>query len=120
MPAVKDSRREQVRQATKVLQALLRTPKSRAGLIAATTKAKITRNFVYGWLTEQVRTGLVVQLKSTNPPMFQRAEFVAQELPAAGSFPSWLEPRALPMVGAAPRVYISGQLASNLEERKSA
>ena len=97
MTAVKvKSRRAQAAAAERVLTLLLRTPKSRSGLIAAVTSQKISRHFVFGWLSNQIATGLVAQLKSTRPPTFQLSTHIVQEQARAGDYPAWLEPRELP------------------------
>lgn len=85
-----------VKEADKVLRALLRTPKSREGLVAAVVNERITRNFVFGWLAEQVRTGVVVQIPNGKRRSYQ----IVGEFVAATSYetlyPSWLDPRTLP------------------------
>lgn len=101
------SRRSQVRGAEAVLQGLLRTPKTRTGLIAAVATKSISKHFVYGWLAEQVRAGAVAQLKSTRPATYQRSTHVVTELPTAGVYPAWLEPRTLPAV-VSRKVYFDG------------
>lgn len=105
-----DSKAGRLRAADKLLRRLLRTPKTRAGLIAAVTVAsKVSRNFVYGWLSENTRNGTVTVLKGTGrQPAFQISEHVVVEVAAEGAFPSWLEPRALP-VALGREVFISGR-----------
>lgn len=90
------SRRAQVAAAEKILVALLRSPKSRSGLIAAVAGKKISRHFVFGWISRQLTVGAVAQLKSTFPPMFQLSECVVEEHSAPSQYPSWLDPRQLP------------------------
>lgn len=84
------------RQAGKLLHSLLRSPKTRAGLIAAVSGSGVSKNFVYGWLSAQLRTGAVVALKSSRPLSYQIARHAVTERPAEGLYPSWLEPRTLP------------------------
>ncbi|MBT2325537.1 hypothetical protein J7E62_24695 [Variovorax paradoxus] len=91
-----NSKASKIRRAKALLEGLLRAPKSQAGLIAAAQTKGVSRNFVYGWLTNAVRTGEVVQHKSADPPTYQSAATAAAEKPAAGDYPSWLEPRGLP------------------------
>ena len=110
-------RTTQVRQANKVLLALLKTPKTRPGLIAAVSSDSISRNFVFGWLIEQVRSGVVVKLKSSHHITYQVAVTLSEEQPRAGMFPNWLEPRILPVL-ATRRVYIDGLLINTDEEEK--
>ena len=102
-----DTRTAQARQANKVLRALLRTPKTRAGLIAAVATRKISRRFVIGWLSDKQRTGAVVILKSGTYVTYQLAAYFRGEEAEAGKFPSWLEPRQLPEVSNR-QAYISG------------
>jgi hypothetical protein len=102
------SRKSVVRKADVLLSRLLRTPKTRAGLIAAIDGSGVSRNFLYGWLSDQTRTGLVATLKSTKPVSYQLASLVIAEQPPAGSYPAWLEPRTLP-ASAARRAYLNGK-----------
>lgn len=64
--------------------------------MAAVKGPGVTQNFVFGWLTEQVRTGVVTKLRSTEMVMYQVSSYVVVETPAVGTYPSWLEPRCLP------------------------
>lgn len=91
-----NSKASRLRKAKALLQALLRAPKTQAGLIAASQTKGVTRNFVYGWLANALRTGEVVKHKSSAPPTFQLAATAATEKPSAGIYPTWLEPRGLP------------------------
>jgi hypothetical protein len=109
------TRKERRERAEALLKALLRTPKTRAGLIAAAiTQEGITKNFVYGWLTEASRTGIVTMLKSTNPVQYQLTSHIVIEKPAEGFFPTWLEPRDLPSVDRR-RIYIDGKAVQQLQ-----
>jgi hypothetical protein len=90
------SRREFARKANALLLGLLRTPKTRAGLIAALSGG-LGRNYVYGWLSERVRDGTIVELKTCKPPAYQVATAVIFEQPAPSMYPAWLDPRALPL-----------------------
>lgn len=85
-----------VRQADKTLRGLLRTPKSRAGLIAAVTNRAVSRNYVFGWLAEGRRDGTLTTHKSGGTLMYQVASSVVTEVASESIFPSWLDPRALP------------------------
>lgn len=102
-----ETRTAQARQANKVLRALLRSPKTRAGLVAAVSSRKISRQFVIGWLTEKQRTGHVVLLKSGANVTYQLSSTFHVERPDEGAYPSWLEPRSLPDVSAR-QAYING------------
>lgn len=96
------------RQAEALLHGLLRTPKTRPGLVAAVSSHGVTRNFVYGWLAAHRSSGAVAQLKSMRTVMYQMSHHVVQEVPAEGRYPTWMEPRALPMVTHR-RVFIDGK-----------
>jgi hypothetical protein len=102
------SRKSVVRKADVLLSRLLRTPKTRAGLLAAIQGSGVSRNFLYGWLSDQVRTGAVAPLKSTKPVSYQLAHLVIAEQPPPGLYPSWLEPRTLP-ASASRRAYLNGK-----------
>jgi hypothetical protein len=111
-----DSRTVRAREADKLLRRLLRTPKTRAGLIAAVASHKVSGNFVYGWLSENQRNGTVTVLKSSGRLFqYQISEHVVIETAAPGTYPSWLEPRALP-VAAARRVFIDGMNPTSTTE----
>lgn len=116
----KDSRAAAVRKAERVLMLLLRTPKTRDGLVAAVTSKRVSRRFVFGWLTEQVRTGNVSTLKSGDGVAYQiRGTFITEPT-RSGDFPSWLEPRVLPTVLSG-SVFIDGRLVTdypNLKEEQ--
>ena len=93
-PSVRERRAD----AEHMLLALLRTPKTRAGLVAAAcTHPHVTRNFLQGWLSNACRTGMVTVLRSVNPVQYQATDSIVSEKPAEGIFPSWLEPRVLPV-----------------------
>lgn len=91
-----ESRAVKVRRAEKVLLALLRTPKTRSGLIAAVSGDSISRRYVFGWLSERSRTGLVVALKSGTSVTYQLAAHCITERPFEGQYPAWLDPRSIP------------------------
>ena len=91
-----NSKAGRIRAAHATLNALLRTPKTREGLVAAAKSRGVTANFVYGYLAQNTRMGAVVELKSTDPIKYQLALHAAAERPGQGQYPSWLEPRALP------------------------
>lgn len=102
------SRKSVVRKADALLSRLLRTPKTRPGLIAAISGTGVSKNFLYGWLTDQVRTGKVAALKSTKPLSYQMASLVIAEQPPEGVYPAWLEPRTLP-ASATRQAYLDGK-----------
>lgn len=102
------TRKERRASAEAMLLALLRTPKTRAGLIAAAATSGVTKNFVYGFLSQMQREGVVTQLKSTNPVQYQASESIVVEKPAESLWPTWLELRVLPP-SCGRRTYIDGQ-----------
>lgn len=102
------SKREKVEAAYRVLDGLLRSPKTRAGLIAA-VEPEMTKNFVYGYLAERMRIGKVTPLKSCDPLQYVMTEFVVIETPVPSDFPAWLEPRVLP-TGTHRHVFIDAKL----------
>lgn len=91
------SKASQLRKADRTLRALLKTPKTREGLIAAVSvDGVITGNFVYGWLAQSRLDGTVAEIKSRGTRMYQIIPEAISETPVASVFPAWLDPRALP------------------------
>lgn len=91
------SKASQARKADRILRALLKTPKTREGLIAAVSvRGVITGNYVYGWLAKSRLDGSVTELKSRGTRMYQVTPAAISEVPVASVFPAWLDPRALP------------------------
>lgn len=83
--------------AERILRTLLKTPKTRSGLIAAVhDKGFISKHFVYGWIATRRRDGTVVMLKSMGELWYQLAPTTVVEVPKESVYPSWLDPRALP------------------------
>jgi hypothetical protein len=111
-PVNPNSRAAQVRRAEIVLTRLLKTPKTRNGLVAAVTSKKISRNFVFGWLANQVVSGGVIKLKSGMLITYQIKGEVILENPALSEFPSWLDPRSLPAVSER-KVFVDGLLVES-------
>ena len=85
-----------IKKTDKMLVALLATPKTRAGLIAAVSGGGLSKHYIFGWLGDQIRAALVVELKASKPATYQMANKVIVERPPAGFYPTWLEPRILP------------------------
>lgn len=90
------SKASQTRKAYKTLMALLRTPKTRLGLVAAVQSAAISKNYVFGFLSEGRRTGTLTTHRSGQFVMWQVATAIVDEKPIASEYPSWLDPRTLP------------------------
>lgn len=103
-----ESRAAQVRAAEAVLAGLLRSPKTRNGLVAAVTSRMISRRFVFGWLANQVVSGGIVKLKSGSVVTYQISGRTIQETPAHSEFPAWLDPRVIPSAGER-KVFIDGK-----------
>lgn len=103
-----NSRASQVKLAETILTRLLRTPKTRNGLVAAVTSKMISRRFVFGWLANQVVSGGVVKLKSGSHVTFQIKGQAIAETPDYRGFPSWLDPRTVP-VATVRKVFIDGK-----------
>lgn len=108
------SKAGQLRAAEKTLRGLLRTPKTRNGLVAAVCKGHISRNFVYGWLAERRRDGTVTTLKSGVTVAYQITAHVVIEVPKESVYPTWLDPRALPMA-ASRAIHIDGKIVEQKE-----
>lgn len=102
------SKAEQLRRANKMLLALLKTPKTRAGLMAAVTTGTITKNFIYGWLSEGKRNGTLTVLKTRNSLTYCVATQVVHEVAEESVFPQWLDPRVLPRP-CGRRAYLDGK-----------
>jgi len=111
-PVDPDSRAGQVRKAEATLKRLLKTPKTRNGLVAAVANTAISIRFVYGWLANQVLSGEVVRLKSAGTFTFQLKGTVIVETPCFKGFPTWLDPRTIPVVRDR-KVFIDGALVKS-------
>lgn len=110
------TKRSEARKTEKMLVALLATPKTRAGLIAAVSGSGLSRHFIYGWIGEQLRSGALAELKASRPSTFQMADKVIVELPPPGFYPSWLEPRHLP-TALSRQAYFDGRSVGNERNR---
>jgi len=111
-PVDPNSRAGQVRKAEATLKRLLKTPKTRNGLVAAVASQAISKRFVYGWLANQVLSGEVVRLKSAGTFTFQLKGTVIVETPCFKGFPTWLDPRTIPVVRDR-KVFIDGALVKS-------
>lgn len=110
------TKRSESRKTEKMLVALLATPKTRAGLIAAVSGSGLSKHFIYGWIGEQLRAGDLTELKASRPSTFQMANKVIVELPPPGFYPAWLEPRRLPAT-LSRRAYFDGRSVGNERNR---
>lgn len=117
MTAKFQSNAAQIREAEKTLRGLLRTPKSRPGLIAAVVKGKISKNYIFGWLAERRRDGTLTVHKGSNALMYQIAVHGVSETPTESIYPRWLDPRSLPT--AASRVVVVDGVVINNSRGKS-
>jgi hypothetical protein len=107
------TKKSKLEEANRLLEGLLRSPKTRNGLIAAVAPG-LSKNYVYGWITEQIRTGRVTPLKASDPPMYQMTEYVVIERPLQSEFPMWLEPRVIPPCSDR-QVHIDGRRVQRFE-----
>ena len=109
-----------VRKASRTMSILLKTPKTREGLVAAVASEMVSKRFIFGWLTEQVRTGNVSQFKSARTVLYQiRGTFIKEPV-SRSDYPNWLEPRTLPTVRSG-TVFVDGVLVTdypNLKEEE--
>jgi activator of HSP90 ATPase len=112
-----ESKAQRLRDANRVLMVLLRNPKTRGGLVAMAQARGLSASYVYGWLTERQRSGVVTKLKSGAALTYQLTSHVVVEVPAEGLYPAWLDPRVLP-VSVASNAYINGRPASEFQEEK--
>lgn len=102
-----------------VLRHLLRTPKTRKGLIAAVKSSGLTENFVYGFLSEAERRGEVVRLKAGSTDTYQLSSRFHAEEPQPSEFPSWLDPRTLPVI-CNRRIFLGGRPAEEEQQVEDA
>lgn len=113
-----DSKAGRLRAVDRLIRGLLRTPKSRAGLIAAVAGSGLSRNFIYGWLSERRRDGTVTVLKGSGTQiLYQITTHVVIETPSPSVYPPWLEPKTIPMANTR-RVYIDGQVNAENKSKK--
>jgi hypothetical protein len=85
--------------ATKMLVALLKSPKTRRGLCASVAGLGLTNRYVWGWLAVEVREGrvMLVQTPSQKEPLYIMATAVIDpEEMEPSIYPSWMEPRRVP------------------------
>lgn len=115
------AQREKQAKAEKILRALLKTPKTRAGMISAVLeKGFISKHYVFGWLAARRRDGTVVALKSMGERWYQLAPTTAAtvvEVPKESDYPSWLDPRALPV--ASGRLLVVDGVVVNIKENSN-
>lgn len=104
-------RQPHVTKAKRQLAALLRSPKTRDGLIAAVCNEHISKHFVYGYLSDGLREGTITCHKSGRVEQFQAVSGFVAEKPAEGLYPEWLEPRSLPTARTR-QTFFAGKAAS--------
>jgi hypothetical protein len=85
-------------QGIKTLTALLRSPKTKAGLVAAVSTLDLPEAFVQGWLAAEIASKKVIKVRllQAQQEMFALSSVVADINPQPSEFPSWLEPRHVP------------------------
>lgn len=108
-------KRQMVATGEAILRGLLKTPKTRGGLIAAVKGHGLSKNFVFGFLSEAERSGEVVKLKSREVITYQMATQFRVESPEPSVWPSWLDPRTLPQINGR-RVFFGGRPAEQQQQ----
>lgn len=90
--------KKDLEQANSTLFALLRSPKSKAGLRAAVAGQGLSIHFITGWLSQQMKEGTVIPVQQVQGADLMYVLGGAPALPEATptKYPAWLEPRALP------------------------
>ena len=113
------AQREKQAKAEKILRALLKSPKTRSGMISAVLeKGFISKHYVFGWLAARRRDGTVVALKSMGERWYQLAPTTTVvEVPKESDYPSWLDPRALP--AASGRLLVVDGVVVNIKENSN-
>lgn len=104
-------------EAKQILLALMRTPKTRPGLVAAVAN-KVGRRHVYGWLGDWLRTDVIVQQKGSNCLYYMLPSAVPQIFVKPSIYPTWLDPRFL-YQAVERRVYIAGRLLGEKESQNN-
>lgn len=87
----------------RLLKGLLKSPKTRAGLIAAAKTLGVSANAVYGWLAARGREGVVFKYISGKTTLFTVYRTLAQEHDSRRLdtehltvFPEWMQPKFIP------------------------
>lgn len=88
-------------QASKRLKALLKSPKTRAGLVAAVADLGLDEWFVQGWLSTEVTAKRVIKIHMhrEKAEMFVHCTVPQEIVGRETVFPSWLEPAKVPVYG---------------------
>ena len=89
------------KKATARLTALLKSPKTRAGLIAAVADLGVDEWFVQGWLSSEVTAKRVIKvfMHRDNAEMFVHCTTPTEVVARNSNYPSWLEPSRVPVYG---------------------
>lgn len=84
--------------ANKRLTALLRSPKTKSGLVAAVADLGFDEWFVQGWLSHQLQTKQVLRthVHGEHEELFVVCSAPRDVAPVGSAFPAWLMPRAVP------------------------
>jgi hypothetical protein len=94
------------------LTALLRSPKPKAGLVAAVKDLGLTHHFVSGWISREVKADRVmpVHYKAAEDKHYVLCDAPAPDdtQPPPSAYPSWMEPRSVPR-------YAQRRLCANLD-----
>lgn len=83
------------------LTALLKSPKTRAGLIAAVADLGVDEWFVQGWLSAEVTAKRVIKvfMHRDKVEMFVHCTTPTEVVGRDSNYPSWLEPSGVPVYG---------------------
>lgn len=93
-------------QADAIVRKLLRTVKTRQGLIALAAQHGLTRNWVYGWLAWAEQSGLVTCVKKGKNPQYVLCAASDWRPPqGVAPYPGWLCPKAAPIAYTGKRVH---------------
>lgn len=83
------------------LTALLKSPKTRAGLIAAVADLGVDEWFVQGWLSSEVTAKRVIKIfmHRDKVEMFVHCTTPTEVVRRDSNYPTWLEPSRVPVYG---------------------
>lgn len=94
-------------QADAIVRKLLRTVKTRQGLIALAAQHGLTRNWVYGWLAWAEQSGLVTCVKKGKNPQYVLCAASDWRPPqGVAPYPGWMCPKAVPIAYVGRRVHL--------------
>ena len=80
-----------------LLLGFLRKPRSLPSIEALASRKKVKPWFVVAWLSQKEREGLIIRLVSDTVTLYALNQGVVHEVPEPSIYPSWLDPRTLPI-----------------------